>query len=427
MHTPTPQFVSPTRMALALAMMSLALPVVAAPAGKLGPEFRINVMTAGRQDAPAVARAANGDFVVVWQGSAVAPSTGTLYARRFAANGAPKDATDILIIADGYEPDIAIEPDGDFVVVFNTGPRPEACSSSLYGTLSARRFLPSGAPKAAEFVVECNDESYISDPAVAVAPDGTAVVAAIFHERSFFTDLVFATRLSAADVMDSVDLASGDNGFSTAPDVAMDPDGDFLVTWGTDLNCGAYGSGCYDPDRQVYAQRFTAAGTVIDPAAIQVNASFTGEPSHPAALLKSDGSFVIAWQRTSGDRDKSFFRRFDPDGEPRDAGDVAVSSKPKATQATPGIAGDSNGGFVVTWEAARNLDGSQTGVYSRRFSVGGAPGGADVRVNTFTQGAQGHPGIAADANGNHVIVWDSAGQDGSGSGVYAQRFRGSSP
>ncbi|NFV79227.1 Ig-like domain-containing protein, partial [Magnetospirillum aberrantis] len=46
--------------------------------------------------------------------------------------------------------------------------------------------------------------------------------------------------------------------------------------------------------------------------------------------------------------------------------------------------------------------------------------GADTIVNLTESGAQEHPQVAVLAGGGHVVVWQSAGQDGSGYGVYAR-------
>src|SRR5690606_36197680 len=47
---------------------------------------------------------------------------------------------------------------------------------------------------------------------------------------------------------------------------------------------------------------------------------------------------------------------------------------------------------------------------------------ADVRVNTTTAGVQSQSSVTALKDGGYLITWVSAGQDGSGLGVYAQRF-----
>ena len=53
------------------------------------------------------------------------------------------------------------------------------------------------------------------------------------------------------------------------------------------------------------------------------------------------------------------------------------------------------------------------------------PVGSEFQVNTFTSGAQVPRitnAVAADANGNFVVVWHSIFQDGSGFGVFGQRY-----
>jgi hypothetical protein len=74
--------------------------------------------------------------------------------------------------------------------------------------------------------------------------------------------------------------------------------------------------------------------------------------------------------------------------------------------------------------AARRLDADgefliafgSNGIFFRQY-----PQGTEFNVNTFP-GTQYAPAVAMDAVGNAVIVWDSPGQDGSGDGVYAQRY-----
>ena len=52
----------------------------------------------------------------------------------------------------------------------------------------------------------------------------------------------------------------------------------------------------------------------------------------------------------------------------------------------------------------------------------GSPVGSEFRVNTHTTGSQFGPAVATAGSGRFVAAWSSSGQDGSGSGVYAQRL-----
>jgi hypothetical protein len=83
------------------------------------------------------------------------------------------------------------------------------------------------------------------------------------------------------------------------------------------------------------------------------------------------------------------------------------------------VAALANGGFVATW---RDQDSSGAGIYAQRFTATGTPVGSTFQVNTFTTGDQTNPVVTGLANGSFAIAWVSAGQDGSGAGVYAQRY-----
>ncbi len=85
------------------------------------------------------------------------------------------------------------------------------------------------------------------------------------------------------------------------------------------------------------------------------------------------------------------------------------------------IAADASGNFVIVW-ASRYQDGSGYGVYGQRYNASGATAGNEFQVNTHTTGDQLYASVAMDAAGNFVVAWASDGQDGEKDGVYAQRF-----
>jgi hypothetical protein len=45
--------------------------------------------------------------------------------------------------------------------------------------------------------------------------------------------------------------------------------------------------------------------------------------------------------------------------------------------------------------------------------------GPEFQVNVYTPGLPGYPAVATDAASGFVVVWESAGGDGSGKGVFA--------
>ena len=90
---------------------------------------------------------------------------------------------------------------------------------------------------------------------------------------------------------------------------------------------------------------------------------------------------------------------------------------------TPGgaVAADDEGAFAVVW-SSQQQDGSGDGVYVRAYNADGSPRMAELLVNEYSAGDQTAPAIASDDLGNMMIVWQSAGQDGDGWGIYGRRF-----
>jgi cysteine-rich repeat protein len=103
-----------------------------------------------------------------------------------------------------------------------------------------------------------------------------------------------------------------------------------------------------------------------------------------------------------------------------------VNTYVTGSQFRPAVAADSSGNFVVVWHSA-SQDGSGYGVFGQRYDSAGSPQGGEFVVNTYTTGRQSSPAVATDPAGNFVVVWVdgdflAAGQDGSGSGVVGQRY-----
>jgi len=94
-------------------------------------------------------------------------------------------------------------------------------------------------------------------------------------------------------------------------------------------------------------------------------------------------------------------------------------------QSLPAIAVERDGDFVVAWEETYGQDGSYTGVFAQRYDRTGARRGGEFQVNTYTTGFQedvGHIGIAADDHGRFVVAWAGADYEGQGWNVFARRF-----
>ena len=87
-----------------------------------------------------------------------------------------------------------------------------------------------------------------------------------------------------------------------------------------------------------------------------------------------------------------------------------VNTYTTGTQYNAEVAADPGGNFVVVWTDFVQ-DGSGFGVFAQRFGSSGAPLGPEFRVNTYTTSFQWFASVAADSAGNFVVVWSAYGLD----------------
>ena len=159
--------------------------------------------------------------------------------------------------------------------------------------------------------------------------------------------------------------------------------------------------------------------TTADVQTIQANVS-------QAVAADASGNFVVVWASNlqDGAGYGVYAQRFIADGTPQGA-EFQVNTTTVDNQCLPSVAMDAAGNFVVAW--ASNLqDGSGYGVYAQRYNAAGVAQGAEFLVNTTTANHQSGPAVAMATNGDFVIAWTSSGQDPDAtSGIYAQRFNAS--
>jgi hypothetical protein len=252
-------------------------------------------------------------------------------------------------------------------------------------------------------------------PSIAMDPAGDFVVAwTSYGQEAAYDSGVYARRFSAAMVPQGGEIHV--NTFTSSiqrdPAVAMSDAGNFVVAW---ESFGQDGSSI-----GVYAQRFNSAGSRTGNE-FRVNTFTSLEQNDAAVAADGTGNFVVTWtsRGQDGSIDGVYARRYNASGVAQ-GGEFKVNTFTTDVQRAARVSMDHDGDFVVTWQSRQ--DGSEYGVYAQRYTPGGTPDGAEFRVNTFTTGTQGAPVVAMDFDGDFVIAWTSIPQDGSGFGVYAQRF-----
>jgi len=378
-----------------------------------GFETRVNTDTSSHQSLPSVAMNATGNDVVVWSSSGQDGSGYGVYAQRYNSAGVAQGTefkVNTYTTGDQISAKVAMDAAGDFVVTWQSTGQ----DGSGYG-LYAQRYNSSGVAQGAEFRVNTYTTGAQSLPSVAMDSAGAFVVTWQSNLQDGNSYGIYAQRYSAAGAAQGSEFLV--NSYTTnsqlAPAVAMDSAGDFVITWSSYTQDGSqYG---------VYAQRFNSAGTAQG-SAFEVNTYTTGQQNATSVAMDAGGDFVISWQSSMQDGGGYgvFAQRYNSTGVAQGS-EFQVNTYTTGDQEAPSVAMDSAGDFVIAWQSNAQ-DGNSWGVYAQRYDDTGTAQGSEFRVNTYTTIAQDTAAIAMDAAGDFAIAWQSFDQDGSGYGIYSQRY-----
>jgi hypothetical protein len=405
-------------------MVPEAFAASAGPAGPLpnpvGPEFQVNTYTDGDQDYPAVAMDAAGDFVVAWRSYGQDGDSWGIYAQRYDKMGAPQGAEfQVNTYTTSYQDSahVAMDAAGDFVIVWDSYGQ-DGDGSGIY----AQRYTAVGETQGSEFQVNTYTDGDQNFPAVAMNATGDFVVAWVSYGQDGSGWGIYAQRYDKTGAPQGsefqVNTYTTGNQYYPAvfPAVAMDAAGDFVVAW---TNHGQDGS--LDG---IFAQRYDKTGAPQG-FEFQVNTYTTSYQNSPAVAMDAAGDFVVTWMSygQDGDRWGIYAQRYDKTGAPQGS-EFQVNTTTTGDQYYPAVAMDAAGDFVVAWSYL-NTKGEifvGRGIYAQRYNTAGVPQGSEFRVNTYTDHSQFNPAVAMDATGDFVVTWQSVYQDGSGDGVFAQRY-----
>lgn len=276
---------------------------------------------------------------------------------------------------------------------------------------------------------------------------------------------VFARGFNAdgTQLFAQIPVNVGTTGVQENPHVAVDADGDFVVTWESDPTGG---------NLEIFARGFNANGTERF-TEFQVNTITADRDEHPRLDMMDNGDFVIVWDSgiddaTPGTKEVRY-RRFYADGSAADVTDQTANSWSRGNQRFPDVAFDGSGNFVITWQSGAGgtdifQDGDISGIFARIFDSSGNPVDVtnppgqcfdvcataippcagdelsietkEICVNDYKVETQDLPRVARNDSGDLVITWHSKGSngaappgasrtvDGSVFSVHAKRFDG---
>jgi hypothetical protein len=294
------------------------------------------------------------------------------------------------------------------------------------GGIFAQGFDSDGNPVLGEFQVNTYTYGFQGRPAVAA--DAAARFVVVWTSSDAYADYeVRGQRLDSSGAPIGTEFqvntyTTGAQGY-TGVDVASAANGDFVVIWASYQDGYGYG---------VFGQRFDGSGLRAG-TEFQVNTYTLGNQGRAqldvglAVARAAAGQFVVVWSGgyyQDGDGYGVFAQRFDSAGDPEGT-EFQVNTYTTGDQGGyggPGIAADGIGNFIVAWDSY-GQDGEESGIFARRLDANGLVG-SEFQVNTYTKGSQGYgPAVTADAAGDFTVVWTSSAQDGGpGGGIFGQEL-----
>ena len=264
----------------------------------------------------------------------------------------------------------------------------------------------------AELQVNSYTSSTQSTPSVAAFSDGGFVVTWQSYAQDGSVYGIYGQRYDAGGTTVGGEflINTTTSGNQQEPAVTALSDGGFVATWQSAQDGSSWG---------VYGQRYDASGAAVG-GEFQINSFTSNEQRNVAVTGLSDGGFAVTWH--SHTQDGSGWgihgQRYDASGAAV-GGEFQINSYTSSHQTWPSVAGLGDGGFLVTWDS-NGQDSSAYGIYGQRYDASGAAAGPEFRVNTTTSGNQQEPSVAALSDGGFVVTWQSV--DSSSWGVYGQRY-----
>jgi len=413
--------------AFSLALALAATPAVAQNLAEIPPEFQVNDYTTSNQIQPSVGVHPDGSFVVVWtsDGSIAGPDSSqySIQGQRFDVDRQPvgyQFQVNVYTTGDQVFPSVAVQPGGELIVVWQSdGSAGDGSGPGIVG----RRFDADGTPLTGELQVNDYTTSSQTGPALAMAPDGDFVV--VWESYGSPGDDNFGASIQArrfnADTTPrggqfQVNTYTYSYQFYPAVDVGGVGD-DFVVVWQSDR------SDAMTPGTtSIRARRFADDGT---PASddFQVNSYTLGisvsNPWYPSVSVDPVGDFVVAWGSLGsyGDDPASSFsiqaQRFASDDAPV-GGQFQVNVYTTGYQQLPEVATDADGGFVVLWQSNGSSGSDPIGfsIQRRFFDAAGDPVGEQLQVNSYATGEQQMPVVGRFPDGQFVVAWESTASPG---------------
>ena len=272
-----------------------------------GQEFQVNTYTEGNQWEHSVAGLAGGGFVMCWASENQDGSKDGIYAQRYDAYGKPAGkefCVNNYTLGNQAEPDICSLQDGGFVVCWASFGQ----DGNQYGVY-ARRFSAEGEPRDLQFQVNTQTEGHqIRSQAAGLVGGGFVICWETQEFKSGYYNINAQCYDSDGNRLgEEFCVTTYTDGMQRLPDICGLYDGGFIVCWISDSQDGRTGG--------IYAQRFDEFGKRVGKE-FCVNSYSKYNQQYPLVLGLADGKFILFWQYYRPGSHETYARCYDRDGNP---------------------------------------------------------------------------------------------------------------
>lgn len=376
-----------------------------------GASIVLNGATVPSAGVPSIEAMSNDDFVAAWRDSA-----NVLWTRRYRFDGTYSQGAAEFRANDASNfqqevPAAAVAPNGHVMMAY------QSTVIGAFGTeVMARVFDEDGLEVAREAVVYGLPKSRAqTQPAVAAGPDGF-LVAWNDEEADGEADGVFARRfdLYGEALGESVAVNTTTAGYQRQPAVAIANNGSWVVAWNGQ-------SGVVGSTSDVYARIFSA--NAVGGAELVLNSTVANVQERPALAMVPFGvDFVAVWQSRNQDGDGLgvMARKFGLDGVAKSI-EMPVNTRTVGDQRNPVVAVSQTGQVAVCWESVGQVVAAKPAIacqYLRTSDL--LPVGSEFLAFSWND-EQAWPAVRFQANGRLAIAYQSLGLDSSSHAIQLVR------
>lgn len=375
---------------------------------------------AGGQYFPQLVSDGSGGAIVVWQDYR-SGSNSDIYAQRISRSGAVVWASDVAVCAavnDQEKPKIISDGAGGAIIVWH-----DYRSGSQY-EVYAQRINGNGVPhwtaNGVAVSTASNNPQFLFPEIISDSSGGAIIVWQDYRSGTWY---LYAQRIDSAGAVqwpaNGVRVSTTTARYQYVARPVADSLGGAIIVW--ESSGGGNGS-------DLYAQRIDASGVLQWGLAGTVVCAALDDQTLPQMTTDGKGGAIITWEDCrvgSADRD-IYAQRVNASGTVQWTADGVSVSAAALNQYEPQIIGDGKGGAIITWYDYRNYNIMNSGVlqgvdtFAQRLNnAGAAQWTTDGTAISTADLHQMYPQITFDHSGGAIIVWEDS-RTGSAVDLYAQ-------